>query len=98
MVPALAASFPWPDVAAAQLQKQLLGGGTGKRVGGEGVVSSFGIVATQLDDQLFRLPARQDGVYASGCPSQLVFQHGVGARTGLAHPVLDVREGAHGER
>ena len=42
-------------------------------------------------------PARQDGVDAARCPGQLVFQHGVGAGAGLAHAVLDVGQGAHGE-
>src|SRR6478672_8137955 len=41
---------------------------------------------------------RQDGVDAAGCPGQLVFQHGVGARVGLAHALLDVGQRAHGER
>ena len=42
-------------------------------------------------------PTGQDGVDAAGCPGQLVFQHGVGARAGLAHAVLDVGQRAHGE-
>jgi hypothetical protein len=32
-----------------------------------------------------------------GAPGQLVLQDGVGARAGLAHAVLDVGQGAHGE-
>ena len=45
----------------------------------------------------FGFPARQDGVDAARRPGQLVFQHGVGAGAGLAHAVLDVGQGAHGE-
>ena len=43
-------------------------------------------------------PARKDGVDAARRPGQLVLQHGVGAGAGLAHAVLDVTQGAHGER
>ena len=56
-----------------------------------------GWCAAQLDHEFFGFPARQDGVDAAGCPGQLVFQHGVGAGAGLAHAVLDVGQGAHGE-
>ena len=51
----------------------------------------------QCGHQLLGFPSGQDGVDAAGCPGQLVFQHGVGARAGLAHAVLDVGERAHGE-
>ena len=50
-----------------------------------------------LTTSLFGFPARQDGVDAARRPGQLVFQHGVGAGAGLAHAVLDVGQGAHGE-
>jgi hypothetical protein len=32
-----------------------------------------------------------------GVQASLFFQHGVGAGAGLAHPVFDVGQGAHGE-
>jgi hypothetical protein len=41
--------------------------------------------------------AGEDGVDAAGCPAELVFQHGVGARAGLAYAVLNVGERAHSE-
>src|SRR6516165_1814594 len=98
VVPALPASLAGSDDAAAQLQQQLLGGGTGESVvGGEGAVSRFGAVAAGLDHQLFGFSAGQYGVDASGRPRELVFQHGVGAGAGLAHTVFDVGQGAHGE-
>ena len=59
--------------------------------------SGRGVGAAQLDHEFFGFPARQDGVDAARCPGQLVFQHGVGAGAGLAHAVLDVGQGAHGE-
>ena len=42
-------------------------------------------------------PAGQDGVDAARRPGQFVLQHGVGARAGLTHSVLDVGQRAHGE-
>ena len=60
-------------------------------------MSRFGAVAVQLDHQFFGFAPSEDGVDAAGCPAELVFQHGVGAGTGLAYAVFDVREGAHGE-
>ena len=63
----------------------------------EAGVSRGGRVAAQLDHELFGFPAGENGVDAAGCPAELVFQHGVGARAGLAHPVFDVGQGAHGE-
>jgi len=38
-------------------------------------VSRFGAVAAELDHQFFGFPAGEDGVDASRCPGQLVFQH-----------------------
>ena len=58
---------------------------------------ALGLLRRSVDHQLFGFPAGQDGVDAAGCPGQLVFQHGVGARAGLAHAVLDVGQRAHGE-
>ena len=59
--------------------------------------SGLGSVRRCSTTSLLGFPARQDGVDASRRPGQLVFQHGVGAGAGLAHAVLDVGQGAHGE-
>ena len=55
------------------------------------------VLRSQLDHEFLGFPARQDGVDAARRPGQLVLQHGVGARAGLTHAVLDVSQRAHGE-
>ena len=60
-------------------------------------VGVVGLRPVQCGRQLFGFPSGEDGVDAAGCPGQFVFQHGVGAGAGLAHTVLDVGQGAHGE-
>ena len=60
--------------------------------------AALGLVAAPCGHQLLGFPTGQDGVDAARRPGQLVLQHGVGAGAGLAHAVLDVGQGAHGER
>ena len=58
---------------------------------------ALGLVRRSVDHGSCGFPAGQDGVDAARRPGQLVLQHGVGARAGLAHAVLDVGQRAHGE-
>ena len=66
-------------------------------VGRSGIPGPGGVLRRSVDTVSCGFPAGEDGVDAARCPGQLVLQDGVGARAGLAHAVLDVGQGAHGE-